>query len=48
MNSMSIFAPFFAMIGLTLVVWIYMYARRIPFIIRGKFTPEQLSPAELA
>ena len=48
MNSMSIFAPFFAMIGLTLVVWIYMYARRIPFIIRSQLTPKQLSPGELA
>jgi hypothetical protein len=48
MNSMSIFAPFFAMIALTIVVWIYMYARRIPFIIQSNFTPEQLSPAELA
>jgi hypothetical protein len=44
MNSMSIFAPFFAMIALTLVVWIYMDARRIPFIMRSNLTPEQLSP----
>src|SRR5271156_693659 len=48
MNSISIFAPFFAMIGLTIIVWIYMYARRIPFIIRSKLTPKQLSPVELA
>jgi hypothetical protein len=48
MNSTSIFAPFFAMIALTLVVWVYMYARRIPFIIRSKLTPEQVSPVELA
>ena len=48
MNSMSIFAPFFAMIGLTIIVWIYMYARRIPFIIGSKLTPKQLSPGELA
>src|ERR1700691_3225696 len=48
MNSTSIFAPFFAMIALTFVVWVYMYARRIPFIIRSKLTPEQLSPLELA
>ena len=48
MNSMSIFAPFFAMIALTIAVWIYMYARRIPFIIRSKLAPEQLSPMELA
>lgn len=48
MNPISIFAPFFAMIALTVVVWIYMYARRIPFIVRSNFTPEQLSPVELA
>jgi hypothetical protein len=48
MNSTSIFAPFFAMIALTFLVWVYMYARRIPFIIRSKLTPEQLSPVELA
>jgi hypothetical protein len=48
MNSTSIFAPFFAMIALTFVVWVYMYARRIPFIIRSKLTPEQVSPVELA
>jgi hypothetical protein len=48
MNSASIFAPFFAMIALTIVVWVYMYARRIPFIIRSTFTPQQLSPVEFA
>ena len=48
MNSTSIFAPFFAMVALTFVVWVYMYARRIPFIIRSKLTPEQVSPVELA
>jgi hypothetical protein len=48
MNPISIFAPFFAMIALTVVVWIYMYARRIPFIVRSNFTPEQLFPMELA
>jgi hypothetical protein len=48
MNSTSIFAPFFAMIGLTIIVWLYMYARRIPFIVRSKLTPKQLSPGELA
>jgi hypothetical protein len=46
--SASILAPFFALIGLTVAVWFYMYARRIPFIMRSKLTPEQLTPAELA
>jgi hypothetical protein len=43
-----IFAPFFAMIFLTLVVWLYMYARRIPFIRRSRLRPEQMTPTELA
>jgi hypothetical protein len=44
----SIFAPFFALIALTIVVWFYMYARRIPFIMRNKLTPQQLTPVEFA
>ena len=45
----AIFAPFFAMMFLTLVVWIYMYARRIPFILSLNLGPEDLAkPGELA
>jgi hypothetical protein len=36
------------MMFLTLVVWVYMYARRIPFIRRSGLTPNQLTPLELA
>jgi hypothetical protein len=43
-----IFAPFFTMILLTLVVWVYMYARRIPFIRRSGLRDDQLTPLELA
>jgi hypothetical protein len=43
-----IFVPFFTMILLTLVVWVYMYARRIPFIRRSGLRDDQLTPAELA
>jgi hypothetical protein len=46
--SDPIFAPFFAMILLTLVVWVYMYARRIPFIRRSGLRDDQLTPMELA
>ncbi|MGH8207979.1 MAG: MAPEG family protein [Steroidobacteraceae bacterium] len=46
MDQSHIFAPFFSMIALTLIVWVYMYARRIPFIQRGKFPPEQLTALE--
>jgi hypothetical protein len=43
-----IFAPFFAMMFLTLVVWVYMYARRIPFIRGSRLRDDQLTPLELA
>jgi len=43
----AIFGPVFAMIGLTFLVWTYMYARRIPFI--QSLDPQiQLTPARLA
>jgi len=43
----AIFGPMFAMILLTLAVWIYMYARRIPFI--QSLDPRiELTPAKLA
>ena len=48
MDPQSIFAPFFAQMLLTLVVWVYMYARRIPFIVNSGLKPEQMTPAELA
>ena len=48
MRRLDIFGPFFAMIGLTIVVWSYMYARRLPFIVRSNLAPEQLTPLELA
>ena len=48
MDQADIFAPFIGTMLLTLVVWLYMYARRIPFILSRKLTPQQLTPAELA
>ena len=48
MGQQSIFLPFFAMMVLTFVVWVYMYDRRIPFITRSKLTPSQMTPLELA
>jgi hypothetical protein len=45
----AIFGPFFATMLLTLVVWIYMYARRIPFIVGSRMTPAELAtPGVLA
>ena len=48
MEQTNIFAPFFVLIVLTIVVWFYMYARRIPFITKNQLTPEQLRPTEFA
>ncbi|NJL54483.1 MAG: hypothetical protein HC840_30480 [Leptolyngbyaceae cyanobacterium RM2_2_4] len=48
MNQETIFSPFLATMLLTLAVWLYMYAKRIPFITKSKLTPEQLSPIEFA
>jgi hypothetical protein len=49
MDPAAIFAPFFAMLFLTLVVWVYMYARRIPFINSLQLSAEDLAkPGELA
>jgi hypothetical protein len=49
MPQTAIFGPFFATIGLTFVVWIYMYVRRIHFINSSRLSPEQMAiPGELA
>lgn len=48
MEQANILVPFVGMMLLTLAVWIYMYARRIPFILATKPTPEQLTPVEFA
>ena len=48
MEQSKIFEPFFAMMLLTLLVWVYMYSRRIPFITRSNLRPEQLTAVEFA
>jgi len=49
MDQAMIFGPFFAMMFLTLVVWVYMYVRRISFITAKKLSPKDLAvPGELA
>jgi hypothetical protein len=48
MNQSGIFPPFVGVMLLTLVVWIYLYVRRIPFIMRSKLTPAQMTPLEFA
>ena len=48
MNHTAILLPFIGTMLLTVVVWFYMYARRIPFILRNNLLAQQLTPAELA
>ncbi|MCW5891085.1 MAG: MAPEG family protein [bacterium] len=48
MEQTAIFGPFLATMLLTLVVWTYMYARRIPFLTRSGIPPDQVTPLELA
>ncbi|HLL99245.1 MAG TPA: MAPEG family protein [Rubrobacteraceae bacterium] len=49
MPQTAIFGPFFAMMFLTLLVWVYMYIRRIGFITSNKVSPKDLAvPGALA
>jgi hypothetical protein len=49
MRQEAIFSPFFATMFLTLVVWVYMYIRRISFIIGRKISQQEISvPGTLA
>ena len=49
MTQDAIFSPFFATVFLTLLVWVYMYIRRISFITSRKISQQELSvPGTLA
>jgi len=49
MAQETIFGPFFAMMLLTLLVWAYMYIRRIRFITKSNLRPQDLAvPGALA
>jgi hypothetical protein len=48
MDPTTIFAPFFAQMFLTLLVWVYMYARRIPFVLSLGSKVDLRKPGELA
>lgn len=49
MEQEAIFGPFFAMIAVTVAVWLYMYVRRVGFIQTQKLGQKELSiPGELA
>ena len=46
MVQTAIFGPFFAMMLLTLVVWMYMYIRRLSFVRQQKLSPRDLQSPE--
>jgi hypothetical protein len=48
MDQAVIFQPFVATMLLTMVVWGYMYGRRLPFIFSSGLDPKQMTPIELA
>jgi hypothetical protein len=48
MDQTEIFRPFCATMVLTLVVWVYMYGRRLSFIFSSGLDPKQMTPLELA
>lgn len=49
MNQTAIFGPMFAMIFLTMVVWVYMYVRRIAFLTSANIDSQELiKPGRLA
>jgi hypothetical protein len=49
MPEQAIFGPFFATMFLTLIVWVYMYVRRISFLTRNNIRPDDVStPGMLA
>jgi hypothetical protein len=48
MKQEAIFGPFLVTMMLTLLVWVFMYARRIPFLHRSGVDPNTITPLELA
>jgi hypothetical protein len=48
MEQATIFLPFFGMVLLTLVVWVYMYVRRLTFIVGNQVDAQQFTTPEKA
>lgn len=46
MNQADIFIPFMGMLLLTMLVWFYMYYRRLVFLTREKVDPQQAATAQ--
>jgi hypothetical protein len=47
MDQADILVPFFGTMLLTVVVWFYMYARRLPFVLTSKLSPREMTRLEL-
>jgi hypothetical protein len=47
MDQADIFAPFVGTMLLTVVVWFYMYAWRIPFVLSRKLSSQEMTRLEL-
>ena len=47
MNQAEIFGPLLVMFLLTLVVWLYLYARRLPFVLSSDYKPDRGTAQEL-
>jgi hypothetical protein len=48
MDQAANFQPFIATMILSMVVWAYMYGRRLPFIFSNDLDAKQMTPLELA
>ncbi len=48
MRQEAIFLPFFAVMLLTLVVWVYMYVRRLSFLKGNRIVPADVDTPEKA
>lgn len=47
MDQSDIFTPFIGTMLLTVVVWFYMYARRLPFVLSRKLSSREMTRLEL-
>lgn len=43
MNQEAIFIPFFGLMILTILVWVYMYYLRLSYLMRNKVNPQNIS-----
>lgn len=48
MAQVEIFSPVLSLMLLTMIVWCYMYAKRIPFINSLDLSPDEVTPEALA